>query len=149
MNPMTNDGAGMITVLVRLAGYMQAGVVVGSLAVPYLLEWRKELHSVRTLIKQVFWTYAAYILCTNSFFAAVSIFLAPKLTDGSELATALCVFIALYWGARILIQFLYFDKKGLPRGGIYRYGEWLLTFCFVYFTVVYGGASLLCLWGAP
>ena len=135
--------------LIRWAGYLQLGVVVGSLAVPYLLQWRNELLSVRTLIKQVFWTYAAYIFCTNLFFAVLSIFLAPNLTDGTELATAICLFITLYWGARLVIQFFYFDKKGIPSGGIYRYGEWLLSLCFAFFTIVYGGAALLCVWGTP
>ncbi|MFC5405345.1 hypothetical protein [Cohnella soli] len=137
------------TELIRWAGYLQLGVAVGSLAVPYLLQWRDELLSVRTLIKQVFWTYAAYIFCTNLFFAVLSICLAPSLTDGSGLAVAICLFITLYWGARLGIQFLYYDKKGIPNGGIYRYGEWLLSLCFVFFTIVYGGAAFLCVWGTP
>ncbi|BBI31327.1 hypothetical protein [Cohnella abietis] len=133
--------------LIIWAGYMQLGVVVGSLAIPYLLQWRQELSSIRPLIRQVFWTYAAYILCTNLFMAILSIFLAPKLVDGSELSNAICIFITLYWGARIGIQFFYFDKKGLPSSGIYRYGEWLLILCFAFFTIVYGRVALISIWG--
>ncbi|TVY04183.1 hypothetical protein [Cohnella terricola] len=135
--------------LIRLAGIMQLGVALGSLAVPYLLQWRSELSNVRLLTRQIFWTYAAYIFCTNLFFSVLSIFLAPKLADGTELSIAVNLFIALYWGARLGIQFFYFDKKGLPSSGIYRYGEWALTLCFAYFTLVFGGAALIGARGLP
>lgn len=134
--------------LIRWAGVMQLGVVAGSLAVPYLLHWRQDLISVRALTRQVFWTYAAYIWFTNLFFAVLSIFLPSELIDGTALASAVCLFIALYWGARLGTQFFYFDKKGLPRGGIYRYGEWLLVLCFAFFAVVYGLAAILNMRGA-
>jgi hypothetical protein len=91
---------GLLSKLIWLAGIMQADVVIGSLAVPVLLNWKSELSKVRVIIKQVFWTYAAYILCTNLFFAIVSIFLRSELLAGTKLATSLCFFITLYWGAR-------------------------------------------------
>jgi len=135
--------------LIRLAGIMQLGVALGSLAVPYLLQWRSELSTVRLLTRQIFWTYAVYIFCTNLFFSILSIFLAPKLADGTELSTAMNLFIMLYWGARLGIQFFCFDKKGLPSGGIYRYGEWALILCFSYFTFLFGGATLIGVRGLP
>jgi hypothetical protein len=137
----------ILSKLVIASGAVQFAVVAGSLAVPYLLNWRGELVKVQTLIKQIFWTYAGYILCTNLFFAIVSVFATEGLLDGSRLATALNVFIALYWAARLVIQFVYFDKKGLPVGGIYRIGEWMLVICFIFLTAVYSWAACWNEWG--
>src|SRR5690606_40766595 len=47
------------------AGLAQIGLVVGSLAIPAVLKWKAALRAVPTLIRQMFWTYAAYILVIN------------------------------------------------------------------------------------
>ncbi|NBD24715.1 hypothetical protein [Paenibacillus glycinis] len=126
---------------IKIAGMLQLGVAVGSLAVPRLLRWKEQLTRLRPLLGQIFWTYAAYIFVTNLFFAGLSLALASSLADGSRLSTAVCGFIACYWAGRLGIQFFYFDKRGLPIGGIYRYGEWLLVASFAFFAVVYGGVA--------
>ena len=51
--------------LIWFAGLTLVGLVVGSLAIPRVLNWRAELSKVQPLIKQMFWTYAAYILVIN------------------------------------------------------------------------------------
>src|SRR5262245_28399545 len=61
-----------LTELIRLAGLGQVVLVAGSLAVPRVLGWRRELAGLRPLTRQVFWTYAGYILTTNLVFGLVS-----------------------------------------------------------------------------
>lgn len=51
------------------AGVAQLILVVTSLAIPRLLNWKGDLAKVRPLTRQVFWTYAAYIWVTNLRFA--------------------------------------------------------------------------------
>src|SRR5258708_39109200 len=89
--------------LVRLAGVGQIALVIGSIAIPKMLKWRQELSKVQPLIKQMFWTYAAYILVINLCFGLVSIFDFRELTNGSRLALLSTGFIAVYWISRILI----------------------------------------------
>jgi len=104
------------------------------------LNWKGELQKVGPLIRQIFWTYAGYILCTNLAFALVSILGSDGLTDGSSLAASVTGFITVYWFARIMIQFFYFDRESAPKGLKYTVGEVVLVVLFVFFAAVYGTA---------
>lgn len=126
-----------IQTLIYIAGLAQIVLAAGSLAIPGILNWSMELKKVQTLIKQTFWTYAAYILVINLFFGFLSIFAANELSNGSVLARALSGFIAIYWISRLLIQFLYFDRKSFPAGIWNQIGEIILVALFIFLSLVY------------
>lgn len=122
------------------AGLAQIALVLGSLAIPRILNWKMELNKVQTLIKQMFWTYAAYILSINLSFGLLSVFAYKDLTNGSLLASVICGFIAMYWISRILIQFFYFDRRSFPTGLWNRLAEMILLALFLFLSIVYGMA---------
>jgi hypothetical protein len=95
------------------------------------------------LLRQIFWTYAGYILVTNLSFGIISILGSVELIDGSFLAKSVTLFISAYWMTRIAIQFFYFDKTNAPKGLIYTLGEILLVATFVVFASVYLIAYLI------
>jgi hypothetical protein len=132
-----------IQIFLRLAGLAQIALVMGSLAIPRILNWRGELAKVQTLIKQMFWTYAAYILVINLCFGLVSVFCYQELSNGSRLATLLTAFIAIYWISRVLIQFFYFDREAFPKGLLPRVGEVVLVTLFVLLSIVYSWAAYI------
>ena len=72
----------LIQHLVFFAGLSQIALVIGSLAVPKVLNWQTELAKVQVLIRQMFWTYAAYIVVINLCFGLISIFDFVELTNG-------------------------------------------------------------------
>jgi hypothetical protein len=127
--------------LIFLAGLGQLCVALGSLAIPRLLNWRRELQRLEPLTRYVFWTYAGYILATNLFFATISMLLSHELAGHSTLAAAITTFMALYWGGRLTIQLL-FHRSGAPDALPFRIGEVLLVCGFLFFTIVYGYAAL-------
>ena len=129
-----------VPALIFFAGWAQIALVFGSLAIPAILNWTRELAKVQTLLKQLFWTYAAYILCINLSFGLLSVFAYADLTNGSLLARALCGFIAVYWISRIAVQFAYFDRKSFPTGWRTRLGEVILLILFFFFSAVYSMA---------
>ena len=106
-----------------------------------MLRWREQTARLDPLTRSVFWTYAGYILGTNVFFGAVSALAPSWLTDGSPLARAVCGFISLYWGMRIVIQLFVFARHR-PAGNHYRLAEAAMGALFVYLTAVYGGVAL-------
>jgi hypothetical protein len=128
--------------LVRLAGAAQLLLVLASLAIPRVLGWRAETAKLRPLTAQVFWTYAAYIWVFNLSFAVVSAAAPAWLLDGSPLARAACAFIATYWGARLAIQFFYFDRGELGARGATRIAEAALVGLFIALTAIYAAAAL-------
>src|SRR5579871_4678033 len=113
------------------AGAAQITLSLGSLITPRLLNWRDALSKTRPLIKQMFWTYAAYILIINLCFGLVSVFVTDELLSGSQLAIAVTGFIAVYWTVRVLIQFFYFDRTDFPKGKWYMAGEASLVGLFI------------------
>jgi len=129
--------------LILLAGVGQLCVVLCSLAIPRLLDWPGQLRRLEPLTRQVFWTYAGYILATNLFFATVSMFASRPLAGHSPLAAALTTFMALYWGGRLAIQFLFFHRSGAADTLLFRAAEVLYVGGFLFFTAVYGYAALV------
>ncbi len=120
-------------------GHIALGL--GSLVIPRMLNWKSALATVPVLIRQIFWTYAGYILAINIFFGIVSLLYTDELLSGSGLSKALLILITLYWLSRVIIQFVYFDKTGIPEKFIYKAGEMLLVSLFAVFTLVYGYAA--------
>ncbi|MCA9213832.1 MAG: hypothetical protein KDB27_12245 [Planctomycetales bacterium] len=127
--------------MVFLAGVGQLCLVAVSLAIPRVLRWREDVAQLRPLTRQVFWTYAAYIWSTNLFFGIVSVAMNSELVAGGPVSSALCVFIAIYWGARVGIQFFYFDRSDALKGFIFVVGEMILVGLFIVLTVIYGYAA--------
>jgi len=119
------------------AGLAQVTLAIGSLAIPPILNWRFELAKVQPLIKQMFWTYAGYILVINLCFGLLSVFDFKELTNESTLAMLVTGFIALYWISRILVQFLYFDRASFPVGRWNMVAEIVLVALFIFLSVVY------------
>jgi hypothetical protein len=127
---------------VFVAGIGQLVLITASLAIPRVLRWREDTAKLRPLTRQVFWTYAIYIWCTNLAFGLVS--LRPGLLlDRSPLATGVTGFITAYWGGRVLIQFFYFDRSDAPPGLLVRLAEVGLVSLFVYLSLVYAASLLL------
>lgn len=127
--------------LVFLAGLGQLILAAASLAIPRLLHWRDDTASLRPLTRQVFWTYAAYIWVTNVSFGLLSMLAPIWLLDDAPLARTVAGYIALYWGARVVIQFTYFDRSDAPPGRLFDLAELALVALFVYLALVYGALA--------
>ena len=56
-------------------------------------------------------------------------------------------FIGLYWGVRVVIQFVYFDRSDAPSGLLFRVAEFVLVGLFIFFTATYGYAVAFNIWG--
>lgn len=123
--------------ILRLVGLAQIVLALGSLAIPQVLKWRAELAKVQPLIKQMFWTYAAYIFVINLCFGLISLFDFDELSNSSHLSILLTAFIAVYWISRVLIQFFYFDRSNFPSGKWNHFAEIVLVTLFVCLSVVY------------
>jgi hypothetical protein len=131
-----------MTELVVLAGLGQLALAAVSLVLPGVLGWRAEAAKLRPLTRQVFWTYAAYIWGTNVAFGLVSTLAPERLLDATPLARFVSAYITVYWGARLGVQFFYFDRSAAPPGAIYKLGEAALIALFVFLTATYGYAAI-------
>jgi hypothetical protein len=110
---------------------------IGSLYIPLALHWKTHLQNLQPLLRQIFWTYAGYILVINLSFGLISIFGNTELLNHTFLAKSLTFFIGIYWLSRVAIQFLYFDRSDAPKGLLYTLGEIALVGLFSLFTLTY------------
>lgn len=123
--------------LLICCGIGHFALCLGSTFIPKTLQWNVQLASVRPLMRQMFWTYAAYILVLNFFIGFLSVFAAGELLNHSVLAKSLTLFISSYWLGRVAVQFIYFDRSDAPKGWFYTVGEIALVGLFSIFTLAY------------
>ena len=53
-------------------------------------------------------------------------------------ARSICAFIAIFWGARLVVQIFFFDASEFLTNWFLKAGYHVLTLTFVYQTVAYG-----------
>lgn len=126
--------------LLRGAELGHFAVVAASTHAPKVLEWKKELGSLKPLNRQIFTTYAGYILTMNLLFGLLALIAPGLLLDETPLAAIVCGFIFAYWGVRLVLQFVYYDNSVKPPGLVYTLAEWCFVAMFAYFTAVFGWA---------
>ena len=124
-----------------IAGLIHLTILTAGLAMTRVLNWNSELKKIDALSQHIIWTHGAYVWFTILAFGLASIFLPGELTGHGPLGTGLSLFIALFWGVRLLIQFFYFDAKPYLTDFKLKLGYHGLTVCFAYFTAVYGWAA--------
>jgi len=127
----------LIQKLIFWSGIGHFALCLGSLFIPRAMEWQKHLKNLQLLLRQMFWTYAAYILMINFSFGVISVFGSFELLNHSFLAKSVTLIIGIYWLTRIGIQFFYFDKSAAPKGLPYTLGEIVLIGLFGFFTITY------------
>jgi len=131
-----------LTTAIKLAGLGQIVLVLASVAIPKCLEWNKGLANLRPLLRQMFWTYAVYVTGVHLFAGVVSYFTPDELLNGGFLSTAVSLLMALWWGARVVIQFFFFDRTDVPDTLFNKLAEIGLVSLFVYLTLVYSWAVI-------
>jgi hypothetical protein len=130
-----------LRLLMTLAGVGQLALALASLAVPRVLGWKEETARLEPLTRQVFWTYAGYVLCAHVAFGLLSALAPESLLDSSTLAACVTAFIATWWGVRLVLQLAAFDRSARPSGALFVLLERLLVGAFGFFTGVYGYAA--------
>jgi hypothetical protein len=125
-----------------LAGVAQLGIAAFSLLIPRLLGWRDETARLKPLTRQVFWTYASYILGFHVAFGLLSLLAPAALLEGTLLARVVCGFIAVYWLVRLTLQFVAYDRSVAAGRPLFRFAEAAYVSAFAYLVLVYGATAV-------
>jgi hypothetical protein len=127
--------------LIRLSGKGQLAVLVASALVPLRLNWKRDLASMPTLHRQMYWTYGGYVVLGIVTLGLVSLVCADELAAGSRLARFVCGYGAVFWGVRLCLQAV-FDVKPHLTAWWLTAGYHTLTILFLFFTSVYVFAAV-------
>jgi len=128
--------------LLQLAAALQLLILIASASTPRVLDWRKNLAVLHPFLRKLFWVYGVFVVMVIIAFAALTFRHADAMAAREPVARSLCLFIAIFWGARLLVQFAIFDARPFLTNWFYKTGFHALTIIFAFPTFVYGKAAL-------
>lgn len=102
-----------------LAGAIQAGIVLANAVLPSKLRVKEGIAPLPRFLRQVFIVHWVYIVITVGLFSALCFLFPRELAGASPLGRFLSGSLALFWGLRIILQFLYYDAA------LRRQNRWL------------------------
>ena len=131
-----------LPLLILIAGLLHFGILLASALTPVVLDWKKSLAQLDSLSRQLIWVHGAFIVLVIVGFGVISVALPAELASGTLLSRAVCLFIAVFWIARLVVQFSVFNAKPFLTNTFLKLGYNGLTGVFLYHAVVYSIAAL-------
>ena len=131
-----------LALFILIGGVLHFGILIASALVPRVLEWNVELKKLSVLSRQLVWVHGAFIVLVIVGFGMLSVGAPRELASGSILARGVCLFIAVFWTMRLVVQFFVFDAKPYLTSGLLSLGYHGLTAVFAYQAGVFGVAAL-------
>ena len=131
-----------LALLILIGGVLHFGILLASALTPAVLDWKRELAKLDALSRQLVWVHGAFIVLVIVGFGLLSVIMPGELAAGTLLSRGICLFIALFWAARLAVQFFVFDAKPHLRNALLKIGYSGLTAVFVYHTIVSSIAAL-------
>ena len=107
---------------IQLAGLLQFVTAAANFFLPSKLHYRENLAKVTPIIRQIFIIHSIYIVLILIGFGGICILFPKELCGNSTLGKYICAFLAIFWGARAILQFSYYDaavKKEHPFGALF------------------------------
>jgi hypothetical protein len=126
--------------LLQLAAAVQLLILIASASTPRVLDWRKNLAILHPFLRELFWVYGVFVVMVIIAFAVLTLRHADAMAAREPVARSLCLFIAIFWGARLLVQFAILDARPFLTNW-YKTGFHALTLIFAFLTFVYGKAA--------
>ena len=136
----------LLNLALWLAGAGHFCVLGASVQVPARLGWKEDLPKLTSFNRKLMYVYGGFTVLTIAAFGVLTLFLHQEMLRGERAATALATFIAVYWTARIAVDFFYYDNKDWPQGVQFVVGHILLTGLFCALAVTYWAVLVLRFW---
>lgn len=117
-----------------ITGYLP--VIAGALA-PQKVGWKKELATLRPITRKIFLTYYGYVGGMILAWPTLTLLFRTEMLAGDPAALGIAALIALFWTARLVLDFCCFRSDMWPEGRVYRIGHILLNSLFVGLATTY------------
>src|SRR5207237_9854302 len=116
--------------------------LIASALNPRILQWRRNLAALHPLLRKLFWVYGAFIVMVIIAFATLTFLHADAMAAREPVARSLCIFIAIFWAARLFVQLAIFDPRPFLTNWSYQLGYHALSVFFAFLVFVFGKAGL-------
>ncbi|MDP4625535.1 MAG: hypothetical protein NWT08_10415 [Akkermansiaceae bacterium] len=94
----------------RFAGMILTGLVLANFVAAKRWRYAENLAGSTVIVRQVFYVHCAYIVVIIAALALLCLGWPGLLLKG-EMSRVLCVFFALFWGSRVVVQLTYYDRE--------------------------------------
>jgi hypothetical protein len=128
--------------LLFIGGALHFVILIASALTPRVLDWRANLKVLHPFLRRLFWVYGSFIVLVIVSFGSLTLFHADELASGAPLARSICAVIAVFWLARLTVQFFVFDARPFLTTTFLRVGYHGLTLLFGALVFIYGCAAL-------
>ena len=125
-----------------IGGLLHFVILLASALTPRVLDWRTNLATLPPFLRQLFWVYGSFIVLVIISFGLLTLWNADELASGAPFPRAVCAMIALFWLARLGVQFFVFDARPFLTSTLLRIGYHGLTLLFAALVFIYGFAAL-------
>ncbi len=128
--------------LLIIGGLLHFVILIASALTPRVLDWRENLATLHPFLRRLFWVYGAFIVLVIISFGTLTLFQTGELTSATPLARSVCGMIAIFWLARLGVQFFVFDARPFLTTAFRRIGYHGLTILFSALVFIYGCVAL-------
>ena len=128
--------------LLLIGGCLHFVILIASGLTPRLLDWRTNLATLHPFLRRLFWVYGGFIVLMIISFGTLTLLKADELSSAGPLARSVCAMIAIFWLARLAVQFFVFDARPFLTTAFRRAGYHGLTFLFSALVFIYGSVAL-------
>ena len=128
--------------LLFIGGALHFVILIASALTPRVLDWRANLAVLHPFLRRLFWVYGSFIVLVIISFGIVTLFHSDELASGASFPRAVCAVIAVFWLARLAVQFFVFDAKPFLTTAFLRVGYHGLTLLFAALVFIYSCAAL-------
>lgn len=130
--PQLHNAEEILGLALWLSGIGHFCVLIASFQVPARLGWKEDLRKLTPFNRKLMWVHGGFAVLTIMAFGMLTLVLHDELLRGDRSALGIALFIGVYWAARILVDFLYYDHKDWPSGRGFLVGHVLLTLLFAF-----------------
>ena len=120
-----------------LAGALQFGIAAANLPLTWLLNFGREQRRLSPIVRQIHQVHHGYIVGLLVVFGAISLAFPDELSAGG-LGRFLSAVLAIFWGVRLAVQRLYYDRDFLRH---HRAGDVAFSLVFAFLTGVYAASA--------
>ncbi len=130
-----------LELMLRGAGWLHFALLAAGASMSQVTGLGEHSGKLPPFLRQLFRVYFGYMAYIVASFGVLTLLNAADLARGGPLARNLCLFIGIFWAARLLIQFTVFDPREYITNGRLRLGYHATTAAFVCLTGVYALAA--------
>lgn len=125
-----------------VGGLLHFVVLFASALTPRVLDWRTNFVALHPFLRRLFWVYGCFIVMVIISFGVLTLVHVNELVSGTALARSVCAMIAIFWLARLGVQFFVFDARPFLTTTFLQLGYHGLTLLFTALVLIYGSAAL-------